>query len=117
MKFRYARHTNNLKVLSEFYTNVLGLEKLGGFKNHSNYNGVFLGLPNKDWHIEFTESDEKAEHNPDEDDLLVFYMSIEEMDNHMSEISVKLTKEKKKNKRKGGGHTKYSGLGLNRGKP
>lgn len=86
MKFRYARHTNNLKVLSEFYTNVLGLEKLGGFKNHSNYNGVFLGLPNKDWHIEFTESDEKAEHNPDEDDLLVFYMSIVEMDTVRSNI-------------------------------
>lgn len=78
MKFRYARHTNNLKALTEFYTNVLGLKKLGGFENHSKYNGVFLGLPNTDWHIEFTESDEKAEHNPDEDDLLVFYMNSEE---------------------------------------
>lgn len=79
MKFRYARHTNNLKALIEFYTNVLGLEKLGGFENHSNYNGVFLGLPNRDWHIEFTESDEKAEHHPDDDDVLVFYLTSEEI--------------------------------------
>lgn len=79
MKFRYARHTNNLKALTTFYTNVIGLEVLGNFENHDNYNGVFLGKPNMDWHIEFTESDEKANHQPDEDDLLVFYLSTEEL--------------------------------------
>lgn len=75
MNFRYARHTNNLKPLIEFYTNVLGLEILGSFENHDKYNGVFLGKQDLDWHLEFTESDEKANHQPDRDDLLVFYLN------------------------------------------
>ena len=78
MKFRYARHTNNLNAITEFYTNVLGLQKQGAFENHSNYNGVFLGLPNCNWHIEFTESNEAAVHSPDDDDLIVFYINSEE---------------------------------------
>lgn len=78
MKFRYARHTNHLRPLIDFYTKVIGLEILGEFKDHSNYNGVFLGLPDLDWHIEFTESDEPADHKPDEDDLLVFYLDTQD---------------------------------------
>ncbi|MEO1411596.1 MAG: VOC family protein [Bacteroidota bacterium] len=78
MKFRHARHTNDLAVLTEFYTAVLGLEELGRFENHSGYNGVFLGFPHLDWHLEFTESEAPAEHHPDQDDLLVFYLSSEE---------------------------------------
>ena len=78
MKFRYARHTNNLKSISEFYRKVIGLEKLGGFENHSNYSGVFFGVPNLDWHLEFTESDIKTNRISDEDDLLVFYVNSDE---------------------------------------
>ncbi|WP_107039499.1 VOC family protein [Brumimicrobium mesophilum] len=81
MKFRYARHTNDLNSIINFYTKIIGLEKLGAFKNHSYYNGVFLGFPNKDWHIEFTESNEEALHIPDDDDLIVLYLeSIEKID-------------------------------------
>lgn len=79
MKFRYARHANKIKAQTDFYSNVIGLEVLGGFENHSNYNGVFMGKPNQDWHIEFTESDEKATHDSDEDDLLVFYLTEEDL--------------------------------------
>ncbi len=78
MKFRYARHTDNLKSLIEFYTKFIGLEVIGSFKNHSNYNGVFLGYQDLDWHIEFTESNGKVSHSPDEDDLLVFYLNSAE---------------------------------------
>ncbi|MEL1242912.1 VOC family protein [Flavobacterium sp. DGU11] len=79
MKFRSARHTNNLDSLITFYRNVLGFEVLGSFKGHDGYDGVFLGIPGADWHLEFTISDEAAKHKPDEDDLLVFYpASIEE---------------------------------------
>ena len=98
MKFRYARHTNNLNALTEFYTNVLGLEILGSFENHSNYNGIFLGLPNLNWHLEFTESHEKADHNPDDDDLIVFYLkSKEEIDlirEKLAHFKVPLVKSK-----------------------
>ncbi len=73
MKFRYARHSDNIDSLLVFYTKILGLKLLGRFQNHAGYNGVFLGLPGHDWHIEFTESDEKAVHRPDPDDLIVFY--------------------------------------------
>jgi YycE-like N-terminal domain/YycE-like C-terminal domain len=73
MIFRIARHTNDLKSLINFYCKILNFEILGIFENHNDYNGVFLGKPNSDWHIEFTESKEKAIHIFDEDDILVFY--------------------------------------------
>jgi catechol 2,3-dioxygenase-like lactoylglutathione lyase family enzyme len=75
MEFRFSRHTNNLARLTKFYVDVLGFEIIGKFENHNNYNGVFLGLPNANWHLEFTQSDEKAKHTFDEDDILVFYPS------------------------------------------
>lgn len=78
MKFRIARHTNNLEPLINFYTNYLGLELLGEFKNHSSYDGIFLGKKDLDWHLEFTMSSEKANHIFDEDDLLVFYANDQE---------------------------------------
>lgn len=73
MNFRIARHTNKINQISEFYINILNLEILGSFKNHNNYDGVFIGKKNLDWHLEFTTSDELAEHHFDEDDILVFY--------------------------------------------
>ena len=73
MKFRVARHTSNLKEIIHFYHDILGLEILGSFENHNKYDGVFLGLKNENWHIEFTVSNVKPTHQPDDDDLLVFY--------------------------------------------
>lgn len=78
MKFRYARHTNNLDNLVNFYQNIIGLEKLGGFKDHNGYDGIFLGFSDQDWHMEFTYSNDKATHHPDRDDLVVFYLDSEE---------------------------------------
>lgn len=77
MKFRYARHTNNLDNLVNFYQNIIGLEKLGGFKDHNGYDGIFLGFSDQDWHMEFTYSNDKADHHPDRDDLIVFYLDSE----------------------------------------
>ncbi|WP_231129612.1 hypothetical protein [Flavobacterium sufflavum] len=48
MHLRVARHTNNLETIENFYINILGFERLGGFNNHNNYNGVFIGKPNLD---------------------------------------------------------------------
>jgi catechol 2,3-dioxygenase-like lactoylglutathione lyase family enzyme len=73
MKLRYARHTDNLSAIVRFYNRILGLEVRGSFKDHSNYDGVFLGLPGANCHLEFTRSKSKPVHNSDPDDLLVFY--------------------------------------------
>lgn len=73
MIFRVARHTSNIKKLSHFYSSILGFEVLGSLKNHDNYDGVFLGKRNENWHIEFTQSNEASKAVFDEDDILVFY--------------------------------------------
>ena len=75
MKFRVARHTDNLAPLINFYSKLVGLQILGSFQSHDNYDGVFLGHPQSNWHLEFTVSTEKTNHHFDEDDLLVFYAS------------------------------------------
>lgn len=73
MTFRLARHTSNLNTIVNFYVDVLNFKILGSFKNHNNYDGVFIGKENLDWHLEFTKSKHKANHRFDEDDILVFY--------------------------------------------
>lgn len=73
MTFRFARHTNNLEQLKYFYIDVLGLELLGGFENHSGYDGVFIGKSKGNWHLEFTTSDEVVSFDFKEEDILVFY--------------------------------------------
>lgn len=73
MVIRVARHTNNLKSLVAFYCDILNFDVLGSFEDHDSYNGVFLGRKDLDWHLEFTTSLAKAQHQFDEDDILVFY--------------------------------------------
>ncbi|HRG37393.1 MAG TPA: VOC family protein [Bacteroidia bacterium] len=90
MIFRYARHTTDLQRVEKFYTEIVGLEKLGEFKNHDNYNGLFLGFQDLNWHLEFTTSTEQPLHKFDEDDALVFYVNSEI---EISEIKNRITKE------------------------
>ncbi|MGK4568049.1 VOC family protein [Flavobacterium sp. 3HN19-14] len=52
---------------------MLEFKILGSFENHSNYNGIFIGNPESDWHFEFTSSPENPVHQPDDDDLIVLY--------------------------------------------
>lgn len=73
MKLRFARHTNNLEKIKFFYIEILGFDLLGNFEKHAAYTGIFIGKPNLDWHLEFTISNEKANHHFDEDAILVFY--------------------------------------------
>jgi catechol 2,3-dioxygenase-like lactoylglutathione lyase family enzyme len=77
MTFRYARHTTDLQNITNFYTDVVGLSILGSFENHDGYDGIFLGFPERDWHLEFTLSENKPHHTFDEDDALVFYVYSE----------------------------------------
>ncbi|WP_166924298.1 VOC family protein [Flavobacterium poyangense] len=73
MTLRVARHTDNLEKIEHFYVNILGFERLGGFQNHNKYDGVFIGKAGLDWHFEFTQSETKAKHVFDEDDVIVLY--------------------------------------------
>jgi catechol 2,3-dioxygenase-like lactoylglutathione lyase family enzyme len=73
MTLRVARHTDNLEKAEAFYINILGFERLGGFQKHNNYDGVFIGKSGLDWHFEFTQSQSKANHTFDEDDVTVLY--------------------------------------------
>ena len=73
MTLRVARHTDNLEIIEDFYVKILGFERLGGFQNHNNYDGVFIGKSGLDWHFEFTQSESKAQHTFDEDDVIVLY--------------------------------------------
>ena len=91
MKFRLARHTTNLKEIIHFYHKILGLDILGSFEKHDNYDGVFLGVKNENWHLEFTVSNEKPVHNPDDDDLIVFYPDSK---SHFNKIVSALKAEK-----------------------
>lgn len=85
MKFRFARHTNNLENIKYFYNKVLGFELLGSFENHDNYNGIFIEKPHLDWHLEFTQSNEIVLFNYNEDDILVFYPETKEEYNSLLE--------------------------------
>ena len=85
MKFRTARHTKNLYRIIDFYGRILGLKVLSEFKDHENYDGVFLGIPGESWHLEFTVSNDSPVHIPDEDDLLVFYAESLDEFNSMKE--------------------------------
>jgi len=99
MKLRIARHTNNLESIILFYTIFLKLEVLGSFKDHNGYDGVFLGIPAENWHLEFTVSAELPDHHPDEDDLMIFYPdSIGDYELVLNRFSEgKLTEETAKN--------------------
>ena len=74
MKFRFARHTNNLETIKSFYIDILGFELLGNFEDHDGYDGIFIGKPHLDWHLEFTKSKELVTFNFGEEDYLVFYL-------------------------------------------
>jgi extradiol dioxygenase family protein len=75
MTIRVARHTNDLARIGKFYIELLGFELLGEFKDHNHYDGIFIGLKDAHWHLEFTKSNTIAQHHFDEDDLMVFYPS------------------------------------------
>jgi len=85
MRLRVARHTTSLDQIITFYQEVLGFRQLGSFLDHNRYDGVFLGIPGENWHLEFTVSDEPPQHQPDDDDVLVLYPETREAFTRMLE--------------------------------
>ena len=51
---RIARPTDRLAEVERFYTDALGLPVIYRFSNHAGYDGVMIGLPGIDYHLEFT---------------------------------------------------------------
>lgn len=79
VQFRIARPTDKLAAVVEFYQYGLGLKKLYSFENHEGYDGVMLGLPDSQYHLEFTShKDGSPCLAPTKDNLLVLYISTEE---------------------------------------
>jgi catechol 2,3-dioxygenase-like lactoylglutathione lyase family enzyme len=71
---RIARPTDKLAEVEAFYSRHLGLRELYRFEGHRGYDGVMLGLPGSDYHLEFTSHvDGSPCPAPTNDNLLVFY--------------------------------------------
>ncbi len=72
---RIARPTDKLEAVVAFYRDALGLVQIGAFAGHAGYDGVMLGLPASDYHLEFTRHDQGSScPAPSKDNLLVFYI-------------------------------------------
>jgi catechol 2,3-dioxygenase-like lactoylglutathione lyase family enzyme len=72
---RIARPTNQIEELVRFYHEGIGLEIIGEFRGHEGYDGVMLGMPDRSYHLEFTQHEVKHElPTPTKEHLLVFYM-------------------------------------------
>lgn len=72
---RVARPTDRLEQVVRFYRDGLGLEVLGSFEGHEGYDGVMLGLPGRDHHLEFTRHEAGSPcPAPTRDNLLVLYI-------------------------------------------
>ncbi len=74
MQVRFARHTARLEKVVRFYRDGLGLPELGSFRGHDGYDGVFLGLPGTDAHLEFTSGGDHDAPAPHPESLLVLYL-------------------------------------------
>jgi catechol 2,3-dioxygenase-like lactoylglutathione lyase family enzyme len=72
---RVARPTDRLEEVVAFYRDALGLVQVGSFEGHAGYDGVMLGLPGRDYHLEFTRHAEGGPcPAPSRDNLLVLYV-------------------------------------------
>ncbi|MBJ9977086.1 VOC family protein [Pseudomonas sp. S75] len=73
---RIARPVSDLERSKALYCQGLGLQVLGGFKNHAGFDGVMLGDPALDWHLEFTHCHRhEIEPHHSVEDLLVLYVA------------------------------------------
>ncbi|HEX8475349.1 MAG TPA: VOC family protein [Pyrinomonadaceae bacterium] len=72
---RIARPTDRLTEIVKFYCGALGLKQVGSFQNHDGYDGVMIGLPDRDYHLEFTQHAHGGPcPAPSKDNLLVLYV-------------------------------------------
>lgn len=85
---RVARPTDRLDEVEQFYAKHLGLPVIYRFEGHSGYDGVMLGMPGTDYHLEFTSHvDGSPCPAPSLDNLLVLYFHN---DAHMYDVVERL---------------------------
>ncbi|MFC4946897.1 VOC family protein [Pseudonocardia sp. GCM10023141] len=76
VQVRIGRPTDQLTEVVAFYRDLLGLPELHRFDGHAGYDGVMLGLPGTDHHLEFTTHvDGSPGAAPSKDNLLVLYFA------------------------------------------
>lgn len=72
---RIARPTDRLAAVVAFYRDDLGLKELDSFTGHAGYDGVFLGLPGRAYHLAFIRRPDGCPcPAPTHDNLLVLYI-------------------------------------------
>jgi catechol 2,3-dioxygenase-like lactoylglutathione lyase family enzyme len=72
---RIARPVRDLARTTDVYRRGLGLHVLGGFEDHEGFDGVMLGAPDAEYHLEFTRCrGHVVAPSPTVEDLLVFYL-------------------------------------------
>ncbi|MEP7246279.1 MAG: VOC family protein [Gammaproteobacteria bacterium] len=72
---RIARPTNQLDRVIAFYRDGLGLPELYRFTAHDGYDGIMLGLPGAQYHLEFTQRvGDGPCLAPSKDNLIVLYI-------------------------------------------
>ena len=72
---RVARATDRLEDVVRFYVAGLGLEELGSFENHEGFDGVMVGAPGAQYHLEFThQRGQSVGGATTKENLLVFYL-------------------------------------------
>ena len=75
IKLRVARPTNDLTQILSFYRDGLGLEVIGEFHDHQEFDGIMLGKKGSPYHFEFThQKNHKVPNAPSKDNLIVFYL-------------------------------------------
>jgi hypothetical protein len=71
---RIARPVTDVERAANMYCQGLALRTLSGFRDHDGFDGVMVGFPGADYHLEFTRSRRHpVTPSPTAEDLLVFY--------------------------------------------
>ncbi len=74
-RVRFARQTNRLAALKQFYCEGLSLQVLSEFHGHDGYDGLILGLPDRSYQLEFVQHEDGSGGTaPNPENLLVFYI-------------------------------------------
>jgi len=72
---RIARPVRDLAATVDMYRRGLNLQVIDTFENHDGFDGVMLGVPDGDYHFEFTRSrNHPVRPAPTVEDLTVFYI-------------------------------------------